>query len=156
MISLREIDRSNWEDIIHLSLKEEQQHFMASNLYSLAEVQFLPGFMTRGVYLKDQAIGFLMFGIDPDDHNYWIYRFMIDKQFQGKGYGKAAMKLLIELIEGMNNSGKVIMIGYDPDNIGARKLYASVGFEKRGIADWGEELAQYTFGRSSDPNGGDK
>ena len=29
-------------------------------------------------------IGFTMFGIDPDDKNYWIYRLMIDEEFQGK------------------------------------------------------------------------
>ncbi|UNK16946.1 GNAT family N-acetyltransferase [Paenibacillus sp. N3/727] len=145
MISLREIDRSNWEECIHLRVREEQERFMASNLYSIAEVQFLPGFMTRAVFLDNKTIGFLMFGIDPDDQNYWIYRFMIDDQFQGKGYGKAAMNLLIQQIEEADNRTEVIMIGYNPDNEGARRLYKSVGFEEMGLAPWGEELARYTF-----------
>lgn len=28
-----------------------------------------------------------MFGIDSDDNNFWIYRLMIDKEYQGKGLG---------------------------------------------------------------------
>ncbi|SMF79531.1 diamine N-acetyltransferase [Paenibacillus uliginis N3/975] len=145
MISLRKIDRSNWEECIHLRVREEQERFMASNLYSIAEVQFLPGFMTRAIILDDKVIGFLMYGIDPDDQNYWIYRFMIDDQFQGKGYGRAAMNLLIQQIEAADNRTEVIMIGYNSDNEGARRLYKSVGFEEIGLAPWGEELARYTY-----------
>ncbi|HDR7707995.1 TPA: GNAT family N-acetyltransferase, partial [Bacillus thuringiensis] len=40
-IYLKAIDKSNWEEAITLSVTEEQQTFIASNLYSIAEVQFL-------------------------------------------------------------------------------------------------------------------
>jgi diamine N-acetyltransferase len=73
-LSLRPIDKQNWETAIELSVKEEQKAFVASNLYSIAEVQFLEDFFVKGVYLDDKMIGFTMYGIDPDDHNYWIYR----------------------------------------------------------------------------------
>ncbi|MFB7352419.1 GNAT family N-acetyltransferase, partial [Bacillus thuringiensis] len=33
-ICLKPIDKSNWEEAIRLSVKEEQQAFIASNLYS--------------------------------------------------------------------------------------------------------------------------
>ena len=57
MIGLRAIDRNNWEQCIHLKPAQEQQRFIASNLYSIAESQFLPGFVTRAVYLDDRPIG---------------------------------------------------------------------------------------------------
>jgi RimJ/RimL family protein N-acetyltransferase len=46
-------------------------------------------------------IGFTFYGIDEDDHDYWIYLMMIDQKYQGKGYGKQAIKLVIEDIRKM-------------------------------------------------------
>jgi diamine N-acetyltransferase len=48
-----------------------QQGFIASNLYSIAEVQFLENFEAFAIYKEETVIGFIMFGIDPDDNNYW-------------------------------------------------------------------------------------
>lgn len=83
-IYLKPIDKNNWEEAIRLSVKKEQQTLIASNLYSIAEVQFLDDFYAKGIYLDETMIGFTMFGIDSDDNNYWIYRLMIDKNFKGK------------------------------------------------------------------------
>ncbi|RKI20645.1 GNAT family N-acetyltransferase, partial [Bacillus thuringiensis] len=63
-IYLKAIDKSNWEEAITLSVTEEQQTFIASNLYSIAEVQFLDNFYANGIYLDEKMIGFTMFGID--------------------------------------------------------------------------------------------
>lgn len=65
-IYLNPIDKINWEEAIRLSVKEEQQTFIASNLYSIAEVQFLDNFYAKGIYLDEKMIGFTMFGIDSD------------------------------------------------------------------------------------------
>ncbi|MED0668325.1 GNAT family N-acetyltransferase [Pseudobacillus badius] len=145
MISLRPVDRSNWEACIKLQPKQGQRGFIASNLYSIAESKFLPQFKLKAIYYGETLIGFAMYGIDPDDGNYWIYRFMIDGQFQGHGYGKRAMKLVIQDIEGRDDRTDVIWLGYEPNNEQGRKLYASVGFEETGMAPWGEILAKYSF-----------
>ncbi|XID95005.1 GNAT family N-acetyltransferase [Paenibacillaceae bacterium WGS1546] len=149
MISLRSVDQSNWEDCIQLKPKQEQQKFIASNLYSIAEFQFLPGLIMRAIYCDEILIGFSMYGLDSDDGNYWIYRFMIDERFQGRGYGKAAMQLIIHDIESKDDRTDVIMLGYKTDNEFARKLYSQLGFEEMGIASWGEMLAKYNFVRNS-------
>jgi len=145
LISLKIIDQNNWEECINLKLKQEQQGFIASNLYSIAESKFLPYMDIKSIYFKEKLIGFAMYGIDSDDHNYWIYRFMIDERFQGQGYGKYAMKLIIEDIRSRNDCTDVIWLGYQPENELARRLYASVGFEEVGMAPWGEMLAKYNF-----------
>jgi ribosomal protein S18 acetylase RimI-like enzyme len=52
-------------------------------------------------------VGFVMYGIDADDDNYWIYRLMIDARHQRKGYGRAAMtELLRRLQESGERAGK--------------------------------------------------
>ncbi|PEE33540.1 GNAT family N-acetyltransferase [Bacillus cereus] len=143
---LKPIDKNNWEEAIRLSVKKEQQTFIASNLYSIAEVQFLDNFYVRGIYLDNEMIGFTMFGIDPDDNNYWIYRLMIDEKFQGKGIGKQAIYLVIEEIR-RNNSANIslIMIGYDPENLTAKFVYQKAGFIETELSSWGEQLAKYSL-----------
>jgi len=37
-------------------------------------------------------VGFTMFGLDEDDHNYWIYRLMVDKRFQGSSANRSIFK----------------------------------------------------------------
>ncbi|MGQ0514953.1 GNAT family N-acetyltransferase, partial [Bacillus sp. D-CC] len=114
-IYLKAIDKSNWKEAIRLSVKKEQQTFIASNLYSIAEVQFLDNFYAKGIYLDKKMIGFTMFGIDSDDNNYWIYRLMIDKKFQGKGIGKQAIHLVIDEIR-RNNYANISLINHKSIN----------------------------------------
>ncbi|WP_088344681.1 GNAT family N-acetyltransferase [Bacillus cereus] len=145
-IYLKPIDQSNWEEAIRLSVKEEQQTFIVSNLYSIAEVQFLDNFYANGIYFDEKMIGFTMFGIDPDDNNYWIYRLMIDEKFQGQGIGKQAIHLVIDEIRRNNNANiSIIMIGYDPENLTAKFVYKKAGFIETELSSWGEQLAKYSL-----------
>jgi diamine N-acetyltransferase len=143
-IKLVPITKENWEDAISLTVKEDQKKFMASNLYSIAEVQFLENFEAKGIYYEDRMAGFTMYGIDPDDQNYWIYRLMVDQEFQGKGIGTEAVNLIIEDIKQRDEAGiPLIMIGYHPENQGARYTYNKAGFVETETAPWGEQLAAY-------------
>ncbi|HHP0970900.1 TPA: GNAT family N-acetyltransferase [Bacillus anthracis] len=145
-IYLKAIDKNNWEETIKLSVKEEQQTFIASNLYSIAEVQFLDNFYAKGIYLEEKMVGFTMFGIDPEDNNYWIYRLMIDENFQGKGIGKQAIYLVIDEIRRNNNANfSRIMIGYAPENLTAKFAYKKAGFIETELSSWGEQLAKYSL-----------
>ena len=145
-IYLKPIDKNNWEEAIRLSVKKEQQTLIASNLYSIAEVQFLDNFYAKGIYLDEKMIGFTMFGIDSDDNNYWIYRLMIDKKFQGKGIGKQAIHLVIDEIRRNNNANiSIIMIGYAPENLTAKFVYKKAGFIETELSFWGEQLAKYSL-----------
>ncbi|MEQ7052032.1 GNAT family N-acetyltransferase [Paenibacillus alvei] len=145
MITLKNIDQDNWEESINLRPSEEQSKFIASNLYSIAEVQFLPGFVAQAIYEDEQMIGFTMYGLDADDGNYWIYRFMIDEKHQSRGYGKQALQLLMDELRSKEDRTEVVFISYNPENERAKRLYASVGFVEQGLADWGEMMAKYQF-----------
>ncbi|MBO1625739.1 GNAT family N-acetyltransferase [Bacillus arachidis] len=143
-ITLKPIDKSNWEEATRLSVKEEQSTFLASNLYSIAQVQFLDNFYANGIYLDNKLIGFTMFGIDADDNNFWIYRLMIDKEYQGKGLGIQAILLIIEKIRSINNKNiPLIMIGYNPKNLSAKLAYKKAGFIETELSSWGEQLAKF-------------
>ncbi|SHS15910.1 Spermine/spermidine acetyltransferase [Mycobacteroides abscessus subsp. abscessus] len=143
-INLQLIHKDNWEEVIRLRVKDEQLKFMATNLYSIAESQFLDDFHTRAIFIDSLLIGFTMFGIDGDDHNYWIYRFMIDEKYQGKGYGVQGIREVINEIKKINIANiPYIMIGYHPENLGAKYVYKKAGFVETEVAPWGEQLALY-------------
>ena len=144
IIYLKPIDKNNWKEVIKLDVKKEQRKFIAPNLYSIAEVQFLDEFYAKAIYLETKLIGFTMYGIDSDDNNYWIYRLMIDKKYQGKGIGLQAVNLIIEDIKNKNNRKiPLIMIGYNPKNFSAKIVYKKAGFIETELSSWGEQLAQF-------------
>ncbi|RHW42131.1 hypothetical protein D1B31_05705 [Neobacillus notoginsengisoli] len=87
-LKLVKLTRDNWEECAALSGQDNQKGYMAPNLYSIAEVQFLEHFEALGIHDGEKMVGFALAGLDSDDHNYWIYRFMIDKGSQGKGNGE--------------------------------------------------------------------
>ncbi|GAB6926226.1 GNAT family N-acetyltransferase [Paenibacillus sp. JCM 10914] len=145
MITLQPIDKDNWTQSIRLKAKTEQQSFIAPNLYSIAQVQFLDNFEAMAIYDDTTMVGFTMYGKDSDDGHYWMYRFMIDADYQGKGYGKQALQLVMEAIRNKPDRTDMMMLSYEPGNELGRQIYAKAGFEEIGITSWseGEVVAQY-------------
>lgn len=147
MISLQDITKDNWLDVIRLSVSEEQQKFIASNVVSLAQLYTLADFTAKAIYSDETLVGFAMYGIDEDDSEYWIYRFMIDQNFQGKRYGYEAMKAVIEDIRLKKRDNHTrITLSYEPANLGAKKFYERVGFvEVDGLLISDEQVARYAL-----------
>ncbi len=67
----------------------------------------------------------------------WVWRLMIAADHQGKGYGRAAMEALIARLRA---EGKfdALYLSYEPENTGAERFYAGLGFEKTGHIEHGE------------------
>ncbi|MFE5320077.1 GNAT family N-acetyltransferase [Paenibacillus sp. NPDC056579] len=131
-ITLKTIDAANWQNIIQLSVRADQKSFVASNSFSLLQSHYESDKVPLAVYLGEEAIGFMMYGKDPEDGKYWIVRFMIDHRHQGKGYGRTALLEAIHWIRGLSDCSPTITISYKPDNLIAEALYESVGFKKTG------------------------
>ena len=54
---------------------------------------------------------------------------MIDKRYQGKGYGRKAMQLALDYIRTLPcGPAESIWLSYEPENEVAKKLYSSFGF----------------------------
>jgi diamine N-acetyltransferase len=127
-ITLREIDQDNFDEII--SLKVEK--YCASNLYSLAQAKVFSEAIPLAIYNDDKPVGFIMYGIEPRDNNeYWIDRLMIDEKYQKNGFGKKALEMIIDIIKQDKTHSK-IKISTNPENMVARKLYATLGFYETG------------------------
>ena len=132
---------------ISLRVREDQVKFVASNAVSLAQLNFLENFHAKGIYHNDEMIGFTLFGITEDDHEYWIYRIMIDQNYQGKGYGKQAIQLVMDGIRSIKEDHhQTITLSYEPTNEHAKRIYERMGFvEIDGLIIHGEQVARFTF-----------
>lgn len=143
-ITLRKIDENNYKDAIKLKVSEAQTKFVAPNDRSLLQSAYeAPDrSIPYGVYDGDTMVGFLLVTSDDESPDtYWVWRFMIGAEYQGKGYGKAGMNKIIQQTKA---EGKYdyLRLSYVPQNEVAKKLYASVGFVEEGIKEeWGEMLA---------------
>ncbi len=132
IICLKEISEENYEECIALDVNEEQRAFVASNIYSIAQAYIYRDTVKLFcIYAADTLVGFTMFNLEKDE--YWICRFMIDKNYQRMGYGKKAMKEIVEFLkkEGTRN----IKISFEPENMPAMRLYSACGFKETGEVD---------------------
>jgi acetyltransferase len=154
MLKLKKIDRTNIGEILKLEVFDNQKNFVATNNSSIIEAYIAitenNDVFTFGIYNDDTPIGFLMIGYDVNSDgegapeiakgNYNIWRLMIDKKYQGKGFGKKAMNLALEFINTFPcGTAKYCWLSYESDNDVARQLYKSVGFEETDEKD-GEEI----------------
>lgn len=139
MLRLVEIDRYNYLSVLDLSVSAEQKEFVASNQYSLAQAYAQPECVPLALYAENKPVGFAMYCLDEEDHQYWVYRLMIDQRYQGVGYGREAMLLLIERIRSLSDEDHDrIYISFEPGNEIAKSLYESLGFVPDGRVLYGE------------------
>ena len=86
-------------------------------------------------------IGFTMFAFDEDyedpNDRYWLWRFMIDESFQGKGYGTAALQVIIQYFKDHNANN--IRLSTKEANTHALSVYRQAGFRDTGEMN-GEEI----------------
>ncbi len=146
VVQLIPITKANWETAAKLEVREDQSRFVASNVWTIAETRWYPWTELRGMYNDGEMVGFLAYGRDKADEEFWLYRFMVDRHVQGRGFGRAGLLALIEELR-LNDACQRLTVGYEPDNYPAEKLYFSVGFVKANPAPWGESTAILTYNR---------
>ena len=142
-VKLKKVTADNWEAVVELELGAGQEDLVASNLYSVAEAQFDPDARARAVYAGKRVVGFLMYDVQKTkgkSQEASIYRFMIDRKHQGKGYGRAALSKALEEIRAIPGVNR-ISIRYMPENPVAKPFYASFGFVEVGRDRDGEVIA---------------
>lgn len=144
MILLKEITRDNFWECIELTVSKDQINFVTSNAVSIAQAKVQPECIPLAVYDDDIMVGFVMYCIDEDDGEYWIYRMMIDEKYQSKGYGKAALEKLLEIIKEDNLHNK-IFLGVHKESTHAVKLYKSFGFDFTGQVFGSEHIMRLNY-----------
>lgn len=140
-VTLRDITRDNWLQCIRLRVAPDQEKFVASNAVSLAQSKYEPEWQPYAIYDDERMVGFIMYGLEPNEGQYWIQRLMVDAAFQRRGYGRTAMRLALQRLQALPDR-PAIAISYEDHNEVARQLYASLGFRETGEIIEGEVVAR--------------
>ncbi|WP_050986161.1 GNAT family N-acetyltransferase [Schlesneria paludicola] len=143
MVTLRDLTRDNWVECARLALDENQQGNLASNIETIAESKFEEHHRLRAIYHGDRLVGLLAYTREddpPDEELFWIFRLMVDKDYQRQGIGLAAMQLAIGEIAELGASR--IRTMHKPTNRAAASLYRNLGFREIGFLDDGDVLLE--------------
>ncbi len=141
IIRLEPVNDQNREAVLALSVREDQP-FVAPNDYSLNEAEETnkehPGVARPfAIYADEKLVGFCMFAFDPEeedeDDRYWLWRFMIDKNEQDKGYGQAALREIIQYFR--DNGADRLFLSTEPENERGLHIYHKAGFRETGIIE---------------------
>ena len=146
IIKLEPINENNRDAVLALSVREDQP-FVASNKTSLRQADEAnaeqPGVARPfAIYADEKLVGFCMFAFNPEeedeDDRYWLWRFMIDKNEQGKGYGQAALQEIIKYFK--ENGADRLFLSTEPENELGLHIYHKAGFRETGIIDGDEAV----------------
>ncbi len=138
VVTLREITRETVRTITDLKVAAEQAGFVATNAESIAEAYFdrdVAWF--RAVYADEVPVGFIMLEDDAAKQEYFLWRFMIDARYQGHGYGRRALELLVEYVK-TRPGAKALMTSCVPGDGSPCPFYERLGFVPTGEVDEGE------------------
>ena len=130
-IELIGLSEDNMTQCFELKVASSQTQYIASNADSWKSAKENEKIARPFViYCDEKIVGFTMFACDeeyedPNDR-YWLWRFMIDENFQGNGYGTAALQVIIQYFRehGANN----IRLSTKETNTAALSMYRKAGF----------------------------
>ncbi|GGA71637.1 GNAT family N-acetyltransferase [Ornithinibacillus halotolerans] len=123
----KNITDTNEKQVRKIELRQEQEHFIETVAECLEEASIYKEWHPVAIYYDEHIIGFAMYGSFGPNKDTWIDRIMIDKRFQGKGYGRMAMERLIPIVA-QDYGVDVIYLSILEENTVARRLYESIGF----------------------------
>lgn len=125
------------------TLSETQRKMVADNVYSIAEASFSDSAWFRAIYADETPIGFIMTHTGPDYEDgidcpgVFLWRFMIARPYQEKGYGRKALEKLIQHLKAMG-----IPVLYTSCGLGEGSpegFYRALGFTQTGDT-YGKEI----------------
>ena len=131
------VTEDNWMDVASLSVKDEQKGFVAPAI----------GILARGYVYRDCNVKIYVFENDAvivgmslvrefadEPLGYDLQQFMVDEQYQRKGYGSQALQLILDELrkEGHYDHVELCVKKADTEAI---RLYEKHGFVDSGYID---------------------
>ena len=86
----------------------------------------------KAIYAKDDLVGFIMYDLDTEEQQVFIWRFLIDQRYQGKGYGRQTIETVLAMAKEQAKITKVVA-DYVDGNEPMKKILLDLGFEETGF-----------------------
>lgn len=138
-VELREITAETVRTICGLDVAEEQRENVAPVAVSIAQAHFEPRATFRAIYAGGEPVGFILWRDDDKPDTAYLWRFMIDRRHQGKGYGRDALEQVFDKLKarGITTLSASVVRGEH----GPLDFYLSLGFiEANEVTSSGEWL----------------
>lgn len=131
-VTLREVTRHNIQAVMNLDAGDGGRQ-VASNAKSMAQAAVYGEAWPRAIYAGDDVAGFVMLYdpsrvAEPEDPDFFLWRLMVDREWQGLGIGLAALRLVVEYVQTRPHPGEMFTSIVEP----APQLlafYGQAGFE---------------------------
>lgn len=138
-ITLTPITADDVVPLGNMSVRDDQDRFIAPNIFTIAQARFHTGAYDFCIWVGDQRVGLIAL-IDMAEHDdpsdidnpeaVYVWRLLIGTDFQGRGYGKAAMSAAENWTIARGKS--LVQIQAVEDNAAAIGLYESLGYVRTG------------------------
>lgn len=138
-VRLVAIDAANWRAACALDVEADQAGFVAPVSHYLALCTYGGEWHPLAIMAGEVLVGFVMWALDDADDSFWIGGLLVDARHQRRGYGRAAVELLIAMAAERKCSG--VALSYQPANP-ARHLYGALGFVETGEVEDDEVVAR--------------
>jgi len=137
-VSLEAVGPENWR--LGLAVADAQRAFVSSADRLLARAYAYRAQRSRAVVIRcgAEAVGMALWYDCPALRAYDFSQLFIDARFQGRGYGRAAARLILAQLARDGRFDRVILCYLD-GNEAARRLYEALGFVPTGERD-GDEI----------------
>ena len=131
MIRLVDVNPDNWR--VRLNVAKAQEKYVANKTVILARAYAYRNQRSRSFFIYDGEIpiGMGLYYDCPERASYDVSQMFIDERYQGHGYGKAAMQLLLDEMKQDGKYNKV-MLCYIEENDIAQNMYKQLGFVEIG------------------------
>ena len=148
-MQLVDISKENWLKVLFLTTNQSDvptlcEEFVASNALSLVQAQFENGWITKAIEENGEIVCFTMYGYCEEHGFYELCRLMIDRKYQGKGYGTKAINLVLDEMKLLPGCGEVYL-STDAQNVIGKHIYEKKGFVDTGKMVDGEILYRLEF-----------
>lgn len=129
-VSLHDVTAATVRSICALKVFEAQTGYVAPNAISIAQAYFEPAAEFRAVHAGEIPVGFMMWRPAGEPDARYLWRFMIDADHQAKGYGRAALALVFQMLRAQNALRIRTSVVLGPAS--PLDFYRSVGFRETG------------------------
>ena len=136
--SMVPVNKGNLWDALKLQVADDQHDYVLDAKSSIA-MGLLYG--SKKVYVQMEgnlSVGLLVLDLQSKKQYFNIDIVLIDKRFQGRGYGKLMVRFAVETLK--NAGAKELTIGVNRFNYAAQKIYMAAGFAPKSVYEEGMEL----------------
>lgn len=132
MISIRNINAYTLKKILEFKLKPFQEHFVYTSEEINITRKIHPEWHIKVIKNDNKVIGSTVVEYNKSEKFAMVNQFLINEDYQGKGFGKKSLKQLINYLKKIRKI-KEIRLFVVLENKIAINLYESLGFRKTGF-----------------------